>query len=82
MLIFAKGAQYKYVAKVGMLPFTEAPKVIKKALGRITWACTFALKLLHVTDYEKPNELLAVGYKEGNDMGVSFDSRKRNGRVF
>ena len=80
--MFAKGAQYKYVAEVSMLPFAEAPKAIKKALGRLTWACTFALGLLHVTDYEKPNELLAVGYKEGNEMGVSLGFCKRSGRVF
>ncbi|KAL8822721.1 MAG: hypothetical protein Q9191_006546 [Dirinaria sp. TL-2023a] len=70
------GAQYKYVAAVGMLSFSEAPKPIMKALGRITWACSFALGLLGVTEYEKPNELLAVGYKEGNEMGYHDDGEK------
>ena len=57
-----------------------------KALGRITWACSYALGLIGVTEYEKPNELLAVGYKEGNEMGVSSNSHKRylerSNRVF
>ena len=54
-----------------MLPFADAPKAVMRALGRLTWACTFALSLQGINEYEKPNEILAVGYKEGQRMNVS-----------
>lgn len=70
-LTYVEGAPYDYVADVGMKSFAEAPKAIMKALGRLTWAGKFAFKLVGMDSCQKPNELLAVGYKEGNEMNVS-----------
>ncbi|PLB43251.1 hypothetical protein P170DRAFT_419123 [Aspergillus steynii IBT 23096] len=63
------GMPYKYVVSVASKAFSEAPGVILRALGRLTWATKKALG----PDYLPPNELLALGYFEAMKIGYHDD---------
>lgn len=59
---------YKFIVSVDSLPFSSAPPVIRSALGRLVWAAQNTVKS---AEFQQLNELLAVGYFEDMEMGVS-----------
>jgi hypothetical protein len=64
-----QGMPYKYVVDVDALPFSAAPDVLLAALGRLTWATQ---ETVPEGEFQKPNELLTLGYFEKMSIGVSY----------
>jgi hypothetical protein len=65
-----QGMEYKYVAKVDTVAFSEAPPQIMHALGRLSWATEHVVNMVG-DKYLPPNELLMLGYFEDMKIGVS-----------
>jgi hypothetical protein len=66
-----QGTPYKYIVSVLSKGFDEAPDVILRALGRLSWATEQAV--ISIGDkYMPPNELLTLGYFEDMKIGVSY----------
>lgn len=71
---------YKYIVSVDSTEFSNAPHVIKQGLADLTWA---GRKTVAYVDgfggatYQDCNELLALGYLEGQSIGVSSPLRSR-----
>lgn len=61
---------YKYVVSVDSKGFNEAPPVIMKALGRLTWATKQAVCAAG-DEFVPPNELLILAYFQDMSIGVS-----------
>jgi hypothetical protein len=60
---------YKYVVAVDSKGFNEAPPVIMRALGRLSWATEQAVTAAG-DPFLQPNELLTLGYFEDMSIGV------------
>lgn len=60
---------YKYVVSVDSKGFDDAPDVVLRALGRLTWATEKAVKGSG-DPFLSPNELLILGYLEDMKIGV------------
>jgi hypothetical protein len=60
---------YKYVVSVDSKGFDEAPEVMLRALGRLSWATENAV-ISAGDKYLPPNELLTLGYFEDMKIGV------------
>ncbi|KAJ5124416.1 uncharacterized protein N7515_008241 [Penicillium bovifimosum] len=72
------GSPYKYVVAVLSKAFGEAPEVILRALGRLSWATEQAV--ISAGDrYMPPNELLTLGYFEGMKIGYHDDGESSLG---
>lgn len=59
---------YKYVVSVDSRSFANAPPMITRALGRLTWATRNSME--DQTAFQPPNELLTLGYFEDMSIGV------------
>lgn len=59
---------YKYVVSVDSKSFADAPPVILRALGRLTWATRDSME--NKAEFQPPNELLTLGYFEDMSIGV------------
>lgn len=59
---------YKYVVSVDSKSFADAPPMIVRALGRLTWATRDSME--NQEDFQPPNELLTLGYFEDMSIGV------------
>ncbi|KAI9676062.1 MAG: hypothetical protein M1817_000805 [Caeruleum heppii] len=66
------GMPYKYVVEVASKPFSEAPNVLVQALHRIIWAGEKSVNDGSFDD-AKFNEMLTVGYFEGQKMDYHDD---------
>ncbi|KAJ5138753.1 Oxoglutarate/iron-dependent dioxygenase [Penicillium bovifimosum] len=72
------GSPYKYVVSVLSKAFGEAPGIILRALGRLSWATEQAV--ISAGDmYMPPNELLTLGYFEGMKIGYHDDGESSLG---
>jgi hypothetical protein len=65
------GAPYKYGVNVESKAFKDAPKVIVKALKRLTWAGHQVVTETLEESFMDFNELLSIGYFEETKIGVS-----------
>ncbi|KAL4784335.1 hypothetical protein BJX76DRAFT_327716 [Aspergillus varians] len=72
------GRPYAFVVSVDSLGFEGAPESILRALGRLTWA---AQKSVHHKDETilDPNEMLVLGYLEGQKIGYHDDGESTVG---
>ena len=59
---------YKYVVSVNSKGFRDAPSIIPKIVNRLLWA---GKKVVNNGTFKNFNELLAIGYFEKQDIGVS-----------
>ncbi|KAL5339399.1 hypothetical protein BJX70DRAFT_397849 [Aspergillus crustosus] len=66
------GMPYKFVVGVDSFSFKEAPEPILRILGRLKWATEQAGLTLNEKTRD-PNELLALGYMEGQKIGPHDD---------
>lgn len=67
------GAPYKFVVAQASTPFSQAPPVLIKALKQMTWAGKVAVADGHKEPFHDFNELLSIGYFEGNSIGYHDD---------
>lgn len=65
------GLPYAFSADVPSISFREAPAVVINALRRMDWAGRIAAE---GEGYQRPNEVLVLGYLEGQAIGVSGTS--------
>ncbi|EEH17663.2 hypothetical protein PABG_00226 [Paracoccidioides brasiliensis Pb03] len=72
------GMPYKYVVSVDSRPFNTAPSVILAALGRLTWATQ---KTVNEDEFQRPNELLTLGYFEDMSIGYHDDGESSLGQT-
>ncbi|KAG2415898.1 hypothetical protein HFD88_007090 [Aspergillus terreus] len=72
------GMPYKYVVSVDSKGFDEAPDVVLRALGRLTWATEKAVKGSG-DQFPSPNELLILGYLEEMKIGYHDDGESSLG---
>lgn len=72
------GAPYKFVVAQSSQPFTAAPKVIVKALKKMTWAGQSCIAE-HGPAFQDFNELLSIGYLENTKIGYHDDGEKELG---
>ncbi|PWY80494.1 hypothetical protein BO70DRAFT_406448 [Aspergillus heteromorphus CBS 117.55] len=72
------GMPYKYVVSVESKGFDEACSEIIRALGRLTWATSQAVKGTG-DRFIPPNELLLLGYLEGMKIGYHDDGESSLG---
>ncbi len=69
------GATYKFIVAQDSTPFKDAPEVLIKALKKMSWAGQQTFQ--HIGESFKPfNELLSIGYMEGNSIGYHDDGEK------
>ncbi|OQE23857.1 hypothetical protein PENSTE_c008G01386 [Penicillium steckii] len=66
------GLPYKFVVPVQSKPFGETDPQILLAHSRLVWATGVVAAESH-HEYQRPNELLLVGYKHDMDMGYHDD---------
>ena len=64
---------YKYVVDVSSRPFSDAPDPLLASLGRLTWAAKQTVK---AEEFQKPNELLTLGYLEKMSINVSASPKE------
>lgn len=64
-----QGLPYKYVVAMDSRGFSEAPPAIIDALNHLSWAGKDAIK---DGSYQPFNELLCLGYREKQSIGVSL----------
>lgn len=76
LLTFDKGLPYKFVVPSESLAFNVACDAIHRVLGRLTWATQSAVASMKDTT-EDPNELLVLGYQEGQKIGVRLSHSNR-----
>ncbi|QKX61042.1 uncharacterized protein TRUGW13939_08188 [Talaromyces rugulosus] len=69
------GMPYKFVVSVDSKGFSEAPREIKYALGRLTWATQQVVG----SKAQAPNELLTLGYFEKMAIGYHDDGESSLG---
>ncbi|KAL4810841.1 hypothetical protein BDV18DRAFT_2688 [Aspergillus unguis] len=72
------GLPYKYVVSVASRGFNEACDPILRALGRLTWATKSAVSNVGLATRD-PNELLLMGYFEGQRIGYHDDGESSLG---
>lgn len=58
---------YKYVAKVGTIPFSDSSEPVRLALKKLNWA---SKKLLDENFTHEFNEVLALGYLPNQKIDV------------
>ena len=58
---------YKYVAKTESINFDDASPIVRRGRSRLNWA---ARALLNDCEFSEFNELLALGYLEGQKIDV------------
>ncbi|KAK2766113.1 hypothetical protein FQN54_007628 [Arachnomyces sp. PD_36] len=71
------GMPYKYVVSVDSRSFADAPPMITRALGRLTWATRDSME--DKTAFQPPNELLTLGYFEDMSIGYHDDGESSLG---
>lgn len=64
----SQGMEYDYVGEADSRSFGDAPGVIMASVGRLTWAGEHVVNNGSLLPF---NELLVLGYLEGQDIGVS-----------
>ncbi|KAL2820991.1 hypothetical protein BDW59DRAFT_181323 [Aspergillus cavernicola] len=72
------GMPYKYVVAVDSLGFNQAPDPVLHTLGRLTWATERAVSIQGGAA-KPPNELLLLGYFEGQNIGYHDDGESTLG---
>lgn len=74
------GMPYKFVAKTGTPSgaFSTAPDPVIAALGRLIWAAT---KVVPGGSFQRPNEMLVVGYMADNGMNYHDDGEDGLGQT-
>ena len=72
------GAPYKFVVAQSSQPFTAAPRVIVKALKKMTWAGQSCVAEQGPA-FQDFNELLSIGYLENTKIGYHDDGEKELG---
>ena len=74
------GMPYKYAAKSGTPSgaFSTAPDPVVAALGRLNWA---AKKVVPDGSFQKPNEMLVIGYMTDNGMNWHNDGEDGLGKT-
>lgn len=70
------GEEYIYDVNVRTTPMEDAPAPIRSVFQLLT---DFGAEFVPSAEYIKPNELLALGYMEGNKMGYHDDGEKTLG---
>jgi hypothetical protein len=70
-LTVLQGVPYDYIVGQENTALQHAPAVIQKALGRMIWAGRHHAK---DTDFVPYNEVLALGYLQDGEIGVSVPS--------
>ncbi|KAI1921801.1 hypothetical protein LOZ12_002134 [Ophidiomyces ophidiicola] len=61
------GMPYKYIVAVDSKSFQDTPPFLLQALGRLTWAVR---KTVPPAEFQRPNELLTLGYFE--KMAINY----------
>ncbi|PGH20387.1 hypothetical protein AJ80_03655 [Polytolypa hystricis UAMH7299] len=64
------GMKYKYIVETDTASFNKAPCVIRRALGRLAWA---GRQTVSQSEFQPPNELLAIGYFDTQRIGWHDD---------
>ncbi|KAL3478064.1 hypothetical protein BJX99DRAFT_256831 [Aspergillus californicus] len=72
------GMPYEYVVSVQSQPFNEAPDSVLRALGRLTWAKDQVVRA-EKGEAQSPNELLLLGYHEGQKINFHDDGESTLG---
>lgn len=72
------GAPYKFVVAQSSQPFTDAPRVIVKALKKMAWAGQSSVAEQGPA-FQDFNELLSIGYLENTKIGYHDDGEKELG---
>ncbi|KZF22959.1 hypothetical protein L228DRAFT_283021 [Xylona heveae TC161] len=70
------GMDYKYVVDVDSKSFQEAPQLITDAVNRLTWAGAY---VVNDESFMNFNELLAIGYFEGQKISYHDDGESTLG---